>query len=87
MKEKKSTTNANKKSSKINMREIVEKRFSKKKENFRYMMFENVVVKNSNARILIKHFIENTTLFSNVIKSFSFKFKNFSEKESEKKTK
>ena len=65
------------------MRKLVKKRFKKKKENSRYMMFDKLVVKNSNMRISAKHHINNTTLFLNIIKSFSFKFENVSEKKSD----
>ena len=65
------------------MKELVKKKFEKKKENFRYMMFENLVVKNSNARVSAKYHINDTTSFSNIIENFSFKFKNISKKESD----
>ena len=82
-KKKKNTINADEKSAKMNMRKLMKKRFEKKKKNFRYVMFEDLVVKNSNARISAKHYINNTTSSSNVIENFSFKFENFSEKESD----
>ena len=82
-KEKKNTINADEKSTKINMRKLVKKKFEKKKKNFRYIMFEDLVVKNSNARISAKHYINDMTSFLNVIENFSFKFKNFSERESD----
>ena len=46
---KKNTINADEKSAKMNMKELVKKKFEKKKENSRYVMFEDLVVKNSNA--------------------------------------
>ena len=80
---KKNMINADEKSAKMNMKELVKKRFEKKKENSRYMMFENLVVKNLNARILTKHYINNTTSSLSVIENFSFEFENFSKKESD----
>ena len=67
----------------MNMKKLVKKKFEKKKENFRYIMFEDFVVKNSNARTSAKHYIDDTTSFSNVIKNFSFKFQNFSKRKSD----
>ena len=81
--EKKNTINADEKSTKMNMKRLVKKKFEKKKENSRYMMFEDFIVKNSNARASAKHYIDNITSFSSVIENFSFEFKNFSEKESD----
>ena len=82
-KKKKNTINADEKSAKMNMKELVKKKFEKKKKNFRYVMFEDLVVKNSNMRVSTKHHIDDTTSFSNVIKNFSLEFENFSEKESD----
>ena len=65
------------------MKKLVKKKFEKKKENFRYVMFENLVVKNSNVRASAKHHINDMTSSSNVIKNFSFEFENFSKKESD----
>ena len=45
-------------------------------------MFEDLVVKNSNARISAKYYIDDKTLFSSIIENFSFEFENVSEKES-----
>ena len=81
-KEKKLTINADEKSAKMNMKKLVKKKFEKKKENSRYTMFEDLVVKNSNARTSMKHHINDTTSFSNIIENFSFEFENFSKKES-----
>ena len=80
---KKNTINVDEKSTKMNMKKLVKKKFEKKKENSRYMMFEDLVVKNSNARISAKHYIDDTTSFSSVIENFSFKFKNFLKKKSD----
>ena len=79
-KRKKNTINADEKSAKINIKKFVKKKFEKKKENLRYVMFENFVVKNSNVRTSAKYHIDNTTSSSNVIENFSFKFKNVSER-------
>ena len=65
------------------IKELVKKKFEKKKKNSRYMMFEDLVVKNSNARTSAKHYINDTTSFSSVIENFSFKSENISEKESD----
>ena len=67
----------------MNMRKLVKKKFEKKKENFRYVMFEDLIVKNSNAQISAKHHINDITSFSSVIENFSFEFENFSEKEND----
>ena len=82
-KEKKNTINADEKSAKMNMRKLMKKRFEKKKENSRYIMFEDLVVKNSNARISAKYHINNTMSFSNIIENFSFKFENVLKRESD----
>ena len=47
--EKENTINADEKSAKMNIKKLMKKRFEKKKENSRYIMFEDFVVKNSNA--------------------------------------
>ena len=65
----------------IKMKKIVEKKFLKKKENFNTIMFDDVNVKNSNAEILIKYHINDTTTISNNFTKFFFEFENFSEKE------
>ena len=69
----------------VKMKEIVKEEFSKKKENFDTMMFEIAGVKNSNAVILMKYYINDTTTISS-----SFTRKKSSEKnenESSEKTK
>ena len=50
-KRKKSTINVDEKSAKMNMKKLVKKKFEKKKENFRYMIFEDLIIKNSNVQI------------------------------------
>ena len=65
----------------VKMKRIVEKKFSKKKEDFDTMMFGIVDVKNSNARTFIKHHIDDTTTISNSFTKFFFEFKNFLKKE------
>ena len=82
-KEKKNTIDADEKSAKMNMKKLMKKKFEKKKENFRYIMFEDLVVKNSNARTSAKYYINDTTSSSNVIENFSFEFENILEKESD----
>ena len=82
-KKKKNTINADEKSAKMNMKKLVKKKFEKKKENSRYVMFEDLVVKNLNVRVSTKYYINNTTSSSNIIENFSFEFKNISERESD----
>ena len=65
----------------IKIKEIIRKKFLKKKENFDTMMFDNFDVKNSNIMIFIKHHIDDTTMISNNFTKFFFKFENFSKKE------
>ena len=60
---------------------IVDKKFSKKKKNSDTMMFEIVDVKNSNAKIFIKYYIDDTTTISSNFMKFFFEFKNFLKKE------
>ena len=61
----------------IKMKKIVEKKFSKKKENSDIMIFDVVDVKNSNAMIFIKYHINNTTTISSSFTKFFFEFINF----------
>ena len=76
--------NVNKKSIKnVKMKEIVEKRFLEKKKNFDTMIFDAVIVKNSNANFFIKYYIDDTTTISNSFTKFFFKFENFLKEESE----
>ena len=82
-KRKKNTINADKKSAKMNIKKFVKKKFKKKKKNFRYMMFEDLIVKNSNIQTLTKYYIDDTTSFSSVIENFSFEFENISKKKSD----
>ena len=49
----------------VKMKRIVKKKFSKKKENLDTMMSEVVDVKDSNAVIFMKYYIDNTTTISN----------------------
>ena len=58
----------------MKMKKIIKKRFSKKEKNFDTMMFEIVDVKNSNTKIFIKYYIDDTTTISNSFTKFSFKF-------------
>ena len=75
--------NVNEKSAKnVKIKKIVEKKFSKKKENSDIMIFEIVDVKDSNAEIFIKYYIDDTTTISNSFTKFFFESKNFSKKES-----
>ena len=70
----------------VKIKKIVKKRFSKEKENFDTMMFEAVDVKNSNAEIFMKYYIDDTTTISNNFTEFFSKFKSFSKKESAAQT-
>ena len=82
-KKKKNMINANEKSAKMNIKRLMKKRFEKKKKNSRYVMFEDLVVKNSNMRISAKYYINDTTSSSNVIENFLFEFENISERKSD----
>ena len=81
-KENEKIINVDKKSTNdVKMKKIVEKEFSKEKENFDTMMFEIVDVKNSNIKFFIKYHINDTTTISNSFTKFSFELENFSEEE------
>ena len=54
----------------------------KKKENFDIIIFDIVNVKNSNAMIFIKYYINDTTTILNNFTNFFFEFKSFLKKES-----
>ena len=75
--------NVDEKSTKnVKMKKIVEKKILKKKENFDTMMFDVVDVKNSNAKIFIKYYIDDTTTISSSFTKFFLKFENFLKKKS-----
>ena len=58
----------------VKMKKIVKEKFSKKKENLDTMMFEVVDVKNSNAVIFMKYYIDDTTtILSNFTRKKSLK--------------
>ena len=59
----------------VKMKKIVKEKFSKKKKNLDTMMFEIVGVKNINAVIFMKYYINDTTTTSS----------NFTEKKNSKK--
>ena len=65
----------------VKMKKIIKKKFSEKKEDFDIMMSEIVSVKNSNAKIFMKHHIDDTTTISNSFTKFFFEFENFLKKE------
>ena len=69
----------------VKMKKIVKKKFSKKKENFNTMMFEIVDVKDSNAVIFMKYYIDDTTTISSNFTKEKISKKN--ENESFEKTK
>ena len=48
----------------VEIKRVVKKKFSKKKENFDIMMFEVVDVKNPNAVTFMKYYINDTTTIS-----------------------
>ena len=48
----------------VKMKKIVKEKFSKEKKNFDTMMFRIVGVKNSNAVIFMKYYINDTTTIS-----------------------
>ena len=68
------------------MKKIIEKEFLKKKKNLDTIMFDVVDVKNSNAKIFIKYYINDTTTISSNFTKFFFEFKNFFKKESATQT-
>ena len=61
----------------IKMKRIIKKEFLKKKENFDTMMFRIVDLKNSNARIFMKHHINDIMSISNNFTKFFFIFEKF----------
>ena len=64
----------------VKMKEIVKEKFSKKKEDLDIMMFGVVDMKDSNAMIFMKYYINDTTTISN---SFT-KEKNSKKKQEQK---
>ena len=57
--------NVDEKSAKnVKMKRIMKKKFSKKKKNFDTIMFEIADVKDSNAIIFMKYYIDDTTTIS-----------------------
>ena len=74
----KNMINAGEKSAEnVRMKKIIKKKFSKEKENSDTMMFEIVNVKNSNARIFMKHHIDDTTSISSSFTKLFFEIKKF----------
>ena len=69
----------------VKMKEIIKKKFSKKEENLDTMIFEIVDVKNSDAVILMKYHIDDTTTISSSFTKEKSSEKN--ENESFEKTK
>ena len=71
----------------VKMKKIMKKKFSKKKEDFDTIMFEIVDVKNSNAMIFMKYYIDDTTTISSSFtrKKNSKKNENGSFEKAEKK--
>ena len=71
--------NVGKKSTKnLKIKKRVKKEFSKKKVNSNIMMFENVNVKDLNARTFMIFYIDDTMSFADILISrFLFKFENF----------
>ena len=70
----------------VKIKKIIEERFLKKKENFDTMIFDIVDVKNSNTKIFMKYYIDDTTTISSSFTKFSHKFKNFFKKENATQT-
>ena len=68
------------------MKKIVEKIFLKKKRNFDTMMFDIVDVKNFNAEIFMKYYIDDITTISNNFMKFVFEFEDFLKKENAMQT-
>ena len=60
------------------MKKLIEKKFLKKKINLNIMIFEDVNIKNSNARTFIIFYINNTISFASIlISKLLFKVKSF----------
>ena len=70
----------------MKMKKIIKKKFSKKKKNLDIIIFEIVDVKNSNAKIFMKYYIDDTTTISNNFTKFFFKFENFLKKDNATQT-
>ena len=68
----------------VKMKKIVKEKFLKKKENFDTMMFEIADVKNPNAVIFMKYYIDDTTTISSSFTKEESSKEN--ENESSKKT-
>ena len=72
----------------VKIKKIIEKKFSKKKVNSNTIIFEDVNVKNSNARTFMMFYIDDTTLFANILNSKSLlEFENSSKIENKMSTK
>ena len=70
----------------VKIKKIIKKKFLKKKENLDTTMFEIVDMKNLNAKILIKYYINNTITISSNFTKFFFEFENFSKEENATQT-
>ena len=72
----------------MKIKKIIENKFFKKKVTSNGIVFESVNVKNTNARIFMMFYIDNTTSFANTfISKFLFEFKDFSNIENDASTK
>ena len=70
--------NVDEKSTKdVKIKKIIEKRFLKKKKNSDITIFDVVDVKNSNAKIFMKYYIDDTTTISSNFIKFFFNLKFF----------
>ena len=70
----------------MKIKKIIKKNFLKEKENFDTIIFEIVDIKNSNAEIFIKYYIDDTMTTSSNFTKFFFELENLLEKESATQT-
>ena len=85
-KDKKMISVGEKSAKNVKIKEIIEKKILKKKENSDTIMFGVVDVKNLNTMIFMKYHIDDTTTMSNNFTKFSFEFENLLKKENAAQT-
>ena len=70
----------------VKIKKIVKEKSLKKEKNFDTIMFNVVGVKNSNAIIFMKYYINDTMTISSNFTKFSFEFENFLKEENAAQT-
>ena len=65
----------------VKIKKVVEEKASKEKKKFNIIIFDDVDVKNLNAEVFMKYYINDTTTISNNFTKSFFKFENFLKKE------